>query len=50
MKIRRMKQILQNEGLTQVSEGIDANLMDMINYAIFALIMISEMEIKTTLE
>ena len=42
MKVLRMKQIFQNEGKTLVSEGIDANLQDMVNYAIFALIKISE--------
>lgn len=38
MKIKRTKQIENNNGETLVSEGIDANYMDMINYAIFALI------------
>ncbi|NND09511.1 MAG: DUF1599 domain-containing protein [Saprospiraceae bacterium] len=38
MKIYRLKQIIQNDGNTLVSEGIEANFMDMINYAIFALI------------
>ena len=38
MKIYRTKQIEENEGQTLVSEGIDANYMDMINYALFALI------------
>jgi hypothetical protein len=38
MKIYRTKQIESNEGKTIVSEGIDANYMDMINYALFALI------------
>ncbi len=38
MKIYRTKQIESNEGRTLVSEGIDANYMDMINYALFALI------------
>jgi hypothetical protein len=42
MKILRMKQILKNEGKTSVSEGIDANYHDIINYALFALILISE--------
>ena len=42
MKILRVKQIEDNAGQTIVSEGIDANYMDMINYAIFALIKISE--------
>ncbi|MDR2057675.1 MAG: DUF1599 domain-containing protein [Dysgonamonadaceae bacterium] len=37
-KIYRTKQIENNEGQTLVSEGIDANYMDMINYALFALI------------
>lgn len=40
MKIYRTKQIEDNKGLTLVSEGIDANYMDMINYAVFALIKI----------
>lgn len=38
MKLHRTKQIEDNEGKTLVSEGIDANYMDMINYAIFGLI------------
>lgn len=37
-KIRRTKQIEDNCGKTIISEGIDANYMDMINYSIFALI------------
>ena len=41
MKILRIKQIEDNEGKTLISEGIDANFYDIINYAIFALIMIS---------
>jgi hypothetical protein len=38
-KILRIKQILQNEGKTLISEGIDANYFDIINYAVFALIL-----------
>ena len=38
MKILRTKQIEDNQGKTLVSEGIDANYLDMINYAVFALI------------
>ncbi len=38
MKIFRVKQIEDNLGKTTVSEGIDANYMDMINYSVFALI------------
>ncbi len=41
-KLLRVKQIENNMGKTIVSEGIDANYQDMINYAIFALILISE--------
>jgi hypothetical protein len=37
-KLLRVKQIEDNAGHTLVSEGIDANYQDMINYAIFALI------------
>lgn len=37
-KILRVKQIEDNQGKTIVSEGIDANYQDMINYAVFALI------------
>jgi hypothetical protein len=42
MKLQRMRQIIANDGKTLISEGIDANLTDIINYAIFALIGISE--------
>lgn len=41
-KLLRVKQIEDNAGKTIVSEGIDANYQDMINYAIFALIHIGE--------
>jgi hypothetical protein len=37
-KLLRVKQIENNEGETLISEGIDANYLDMINYAVFALI------------
>jgi hypothetical protein len=33
---------LNNDGKTLISEGIDANYVDIINYAVFALIMIDE--------
>ncbi|MBC7553510.1 MAG: DUF1599 domain-containing protein [Taibaiella sp.] len=42
VKLLRIKQILANNGQTKVSEGIDANFVDIINYAIFALIKITE--------
>lgn len=40
MKLKRTKQIEDNLGKTIVSEGIDANYLDMINYAVFAMIKI----------
>lgn len=42
MKLLRTKQIEDNAGTTLVSEGVDANYMDMINYAVFCLIKLSE--------
>jgi len=42
MKILRIKQIEDNEGLVLASEGVDANYMDIINYCVFALIRIEE--------
>ena len=41
-KLLRVKQIEDNLGHTLVSEGIDANYQDMINYAVFALIHLNE--------
>lgn len=41
-KLLRVKQIENNSGKTLVSEGIDANYQDMINYAVFALIHLNE--------
>jgi hypothetical protein len=41
-KLLRIKQILGNDGKTIISEGIDAGFYDIINYAVFALIMIRE--------
>lgn len=38
MKINRTKQIEDHNGQTEVSEGVDANYMDMINYSVFGLI------------
>ncbi len=42
VKLLRIKQILHNKGVTLISEGIDANYIDIINYAAFALILIEE--------
>jgi hypothetical protein len=44
MKIYRTKQIEDNKGQTLISEGIDANYFDMINYAVFGLIKMLENE------
>ena len=41
-KLLRIKQIIANDGRTIISEGIDANFYDIINYAAFALILIEE--------
>ncbi|MDT0684753.1 DUF1599 domain-containing protein [Autumnicola psychrophila] len=43
-KLLRVKQIEDNKGKTLVSEGIDANYQDMINYSVFALILMQEAE------
>ncbi|MDE5626033.1 MAG: DUF1599 domain-containing protein [Muribaculaceae bacterium] len=42
MKLMRTKEIEDNMGHTEVSEGIDANYQDMINYAVFGLIKLAE--------
>lgn len=42
MKLQRMRQILSNKGKTLISEGLDANYYDMINYAVFAMILMEE--------
>ncbi len=44
MKLLRVKQIEDNKGKTFISEGVDANYYDIINYAVFALIKLSEMK------
>ena len=41
-KLLRVKQIEDNKGKTLVSEGIDANYQDMVNYAVFSMIHLSE--------
>ena len=42
VKLLRIRQILANDGKTIISEGIDANIHDIINYAVFGLILIEE--------
>ena len=48
MKIMRTRQIEDNQGKTLVSEGVEANYRDMLNYAVFALILMKEEESKTS--
>jgi hypothetical protein len=43
-KLERVKEIEDNLGKTIVSEGIDANYMDMLNYAVFGIIKLTEAE------
>jgi hypothetical protein len=47
MKLLRIKQIEDHRGMTFVSEGVDANYYDIINYASFALIKLMEDKAKT---
>lgn len=42
MKLHRMRQIIANGGQTLISEGLDANYFDIINYAVFATILRQE--------
>jgi len=42
MKILRIKQIEDNEGVTKISEGVEGSYLDMLNYAVFALIQMGE--------
>ena len=42
MKLLRVKQIEDNEGRTLISEGVKANYQDIINYAVFALILLND--------
>jgi len=42
MKLHRLKQIENNHGQTEASEGAEANYQDMLNYAVFALIILKE--------
>ena len=46
MKLNRTKQIEGNDGKTLISEGIDANYLDMINYSVFGLIKLAEAETR----
>ncbi|NBC24428.1 MAG: DUF1599 domain-containing protein [Bacteroidetes bacterium] len=47
MKLLRIRQIEDNEGKTLISEGLDANYIDIINYSIFALIRLREQTRKS---
>ncbi|UTW62376.1 DUF1599 domain-containing protein [bacterium SCSIO 12741] len=48
MKILRVKQIEDNQGETIISEGIDANYQDMINYSVFAMIRLNEQAVAAS--
>jgi hypothetical protein len=45
MKLLRIKQIEDNAGATLVSEGIDANFLDIVNYGVFAMIQLGEQKV-----
>ncbi|MFM6948224.1 MAG: DUF1599 domain-containing protein [Aquirufa sp.] len=47
MKIFRTKQIEDNQGVTLVSEGVEANYQDMLNYAVFCLIKLKEEQMQS---
>lgn len=47
MKLLRIKQIEDNKGETLISEGVDANYYDIINYAVFAMIKLNEEKINS---
>jgi hypothetical protein len=49
MRIKRIQQILQNGGKTLASEGIESNFMDIMNYAVFALIKLEEQRQEKTI-
>jgi hypothetical protein len=42
MKLLRIKQIEDNKGISLISEGVDANYLDILNYSVFALIKLEE--------
>ena len=44
MKLFRTKQIEDNQGVTLVSEGVEANYQDMINYAVFCMILLKQLQ------
>jgi hypothetical protein len=46
MKIFRTKQIENNLGVTLVSEGVEANYQDMLNYAVFCLIQLKQGQVQ----
>ncbi len=46
MKLRRIKQIEDNDGKTEVSEGVEGGYMDIINYSLFCLVRMSELKIE----
>lgn len=47
MRILRIKQIEDHQGQVEVSEGIDANYMDVVNYSVFAIILLDQAQAKS---
>ena len=47
MKLLRIKQIEDNHGKTLVSEGVEGGYMDIVNYSLFCLCRLTEMEQKS---
>jgi hypothetical protein len=47
MKLLRIKQIEDNKGETLISEGVEANYYDIINYAVFAMIKLDEEKLNS---
>lgn len=47
MKLKRIKQIEDNNGHTEVSEGVEGGYMDIINYSLFCLIRLGELKVES---
>ena len=47
MKLKRIKQIEDNEGRTLISEGVEGGYMDIINYSLFCLIRLEELNVES---
>ena len=47
MKLKRIKQIEDNDGRTLISEGVEGGYMDIINYSLFCLIRLEELKVES---